>query len=88
MITQSDKNIILKCAEKYHLTEVILFGSAKDQSEFNDIDLGVNGASSETFFELGWELLRDLSKPVDVIDLSEHNSFNDLVRKQGVLLYG
>jgi len=88
MISKNDLNTILKFAKKYKLKKVILFGSSKDRSDARDIDLGVVGIDSEVFFDFFWEIYRDLSKPVDIIDLSQTNSFTKLVEKDGILLYG
>ena len=88
MISTNDRRILLAHAKKYELTKVILFGSSKEKTDAGDIDIGVRGVAPELFFDLGWELYRDLSKPVDVIDLSEDCLFNRLVEKDGLALYG
>jgi hypothetical protein len=36
----------------------------------------------------GSSLYRDLSKPLDVIDLSKDCLFNELIKRDGVVLYG
>jgi hypothetical protein len=88
MLSEKDKNTILKYAKKYNLEKVILFGSSKDRLNARDIDLGVRGISPKLFFDFCWELYRDLSKPVDVIDLSTDCLFNKLIEQDGILLYG
>ena len=88
MISEKDKNMILTYAKKYELEKVILFGSSKERTEARDIDVGVQGVAPELFFDFCWELYRDLSKPVDVIDLSRDCQFNRLVEKDGLVLYG
>jgi predicted nucleotidyltransferase len=88
MISENDKIMIVKYAKKYKLSRVILFGSSKERIDANDIDIGVKGLAPELFFDFCWELYRDLSKPVDVIDLSKDCSFNRLVEQEGVVLYG
>ncbi len=88
MISENDRIIILKYAKKYNLGRVILFGSSKERTDANDIDLGVNGISPELFFDFCWELYRDISKPVDVIDLDKDCLFNRIVERDGVVLYG
>lgn len=88
MISKKDKDIILKYAKKYHAAKVILFGSAKDRADFNDIDIAVKGIKPASFFDFCWEVYRDLSKPVDVIDLDEKCLFTRLVEKDGLVLYG
>ncbi|MDI6708013.1 MAG: hypothetical protein QMD21_03935 [Candidatus Thermoplasmatota archaeon] len=88
MISEKDKNIILTYAKKYKLEKVILFGSSKDRIDARDIDIGVKGIVPRLFFDFCWELYRDLSKPVDVIDLSKKCLFNKLIEKDGLVLYG
>jgi len=88
VISENDMSIILKCAKKYKLTKVILFGSSKEKTEVRDIDVGVQGVAPELFFDFCWELYRNLSKPVDVIDLSKDCLFNRLIEKDGLVLYG
>ena len=88
MISENDKLLILKYAKKYKLTRVILFGSSRERKDANDMDIGVTGLAPESFFDFCWELYRDLSKPLDVVDLSEDCLFNRLVERDGVVLYG
>lgn len=88
MISKKDKQTILKYSKKYNLGKVILFGSSKDKKNANDIDIGIKGIKSEKFFDFCWEVYRDLSKPVDIIDLSEKSLFNQIVERDGLVLYG
>ena len=88
MISKIDKNVIIECAKKYKVREIILFGSCVDSETANDIDIGIKGIQPELFFKFYGELLSVLSKPVDVVDLDEKNSFNNLVERDGVRLYG
>ncbi|MCD6334751.1 MAG: nucleotidyltransferase domain-containing protein [Candidatus Latescibacteria bacterium] len=88
MISTNDRRILLAHAKKYKLTKIILFGSSKEKADARDIDIAVRGIAPERFFDLGWELYRDLSKPVDVIDLSKDCLFNRLIERDGVVLYG
>jgi len=88
MISENDKDILLTYAKKYRLERLILFGSSKERTDARDIDIGVRGIAPELFFDFCWELYRDLSKPVDVIDLSKDCLFNKLIEKDGLVLYG
>ncbi len=88
MISKKDKLIILKYTKKYKLRKVILFGSATVRDDANDIDIGIKGIQPEKFFDFCWEVYRDLSKPVDIIDLNEKTLFNRLVERDGLVLYG
>lgn len=88
MISENDKKIILRYAKKYKLKKVILFGSAKDREDAKDIDIGIKGIKPALFFEFCGKLYRDLSKPVDIVDLSEDCLFNRLIERDGLILYG
>ena len=88
MISEKDKNTILMYAKKYNLEKVILFGSSKERTDARDIDIAVKGIAPNLFFDFCWELYRDLSKPVDIIDLSKDCLFNKLIEQDGIILYG
>ena len=89
MISEKDKNIILKLAQKYNVSSVFLFGSStKRTEESNDIDIAVKGIESRLFFKFYAELFKQLSKPVDLIDLSKKSLFNEIVEESGVRIYG
>jgi len=89
MIAESDKRKIREISEKYHAKRVLLFGSCLDVTrESRDIDIAVEGISPEDFFEYYGDLMLKLSKPIDVIDLSEKSKFTKLIQQEGVLLYG
>jgi predicted nucleotidyltransferase len=88
MISEKDKSTILKYAKKYGLEKVILFGSSKERVDARDIDIGVRGIAPELFFKFCGELYKDLSKPVDVIDLSKDCLFNKLIERDGLVIYG
>ena len=79
---------IRKHAKKYKITKVILFGSSKESKTARDIDIGVKGVNPKVFFKFYWELYRDLSKPVDIIDLDIKSLFTTLVERDGVVIYG
>jgi len=89
MITEKDREAILRCARKYHVSSVYLFGSSADEGgEANDIDLAVEGIVPRLFFRFYGELMRRLSKPVDLVDLSQKSLFNQIVAERGVKIYG
>jgi hypothetical protein len=54
----------------------------------NDIDLAVEGIRPNVFFKFYGELLRSLSKPVDLVDLSRKSLFNRIIEEKGVKIYG
>ena len=88
MISEKDKATILKYAKKYNINTVILFGSCLDKEDPNDIDIGIKGIEPELFFKFYGELLLELSKRIDIVNLGKDNLFNRLVEKEGVKLYG
>ena len=77
MMSKRDKEIITWCTKKYVASPIqnYLFWSSLDSdSEPNDIDLVVEGIRPEFFLKFYGELLRNLSKPVDLVDLSRKSS--------------
>ena len=89
MISERDKAIISQCAKKYSVSSIYLFGSSLNRdSESNDIDLAVEGIRPKVFFKFYGELLRSLSKPVDLVDLSRKSLFNRIIEEKGVKIYG
>ena len=88
MINEEEKEIIIRYAKKYNVSSVYLFGSSLNQREYNDIDLAVYGIKPSLFFKFYGELLRNLPKPVDLIDLSEKSLFNQLIEENSVKIYG
>ena len=88
MLSEKDKATIVKYAKKYNIRTVILFGSCLDKEDPNDINIGIKGIKSEFFFKFYGELLLEVSKRIDIVNLSKDNLFNRLVEKEGVKLYG
>jgi predicted nucleotidyltransferase len=87
MITDEEKQTIIRTAAKYHAKRVLLFGSAlSSDKESRDIDIGVEGIEEKDFFTFYGELMCALSKPVDVIDLSITSRFSELVNREGIPL--
>ncbi len=89
MISQGDKSRIIEIARRFGLTRVLLFGSSADpEKEGRDIDLAVEGVRPSEFFDLYGKLMFSLSKPVDLVDLADDTKFTDIVRREGVPIYG
>ncbi|MCH8291295.1 hypothetical protein IH992_09370 [Candidatus Poribacteria bacterium] len=89
MLPETDLNIIISCAKKYNVSAVYLFGSSLNEgAQPRDLDLGVKGLQPQFFFKFYGELLRYLSKDVDLVDLSKKSLFNDLVEERGIRIYG
>ena len=87
MIASEDRAKIAGISRKYQVKRVLLFGSSLT-GDGNDIDLAVEGVSPRRFYELYAELMLALSKPVDLIDLSVSSKFVEMVRQEGVPVYG
>ena len=67
----------------------MLFGSSIDSSrEANDIDLAVEGLPESLFFKFYSELIFNLSKPVDLVDIGKESRFKDMIVKESISLYG
>lgn len=89
MITQHEQNIILRYAKKYQVTSILLFGSSIEPGKVAiDIDLGVKGLDGKLFFRFYADIVKHLSKHVDLVDLSRKSLFNDIVEETGLKIYG
>ena len=88
MISREEKEIIVEVARKYGVYAVYLFGSSLAGEDYNDIDLAVEGLKPEFFFKFYAELIKRISKPVDLVDLSKESMFNKLILERGVKIYG
>jgi len=88
MISQEDKKKILELAKKYNISKILLFGSATYKDDYHDIDIAVKGLKPEWFFKFYGEIILKLSKPIDLIDLDDNNSFVNLINKEGIKIYG
>lgn len=89
MISEQDHKIIISYARKYGAKEIYLFGSSLDQSIMSgDIDLAVNGLSPVLFFNFYGKLLRHLSKPVDLVNLSRPSRFTESILPHALKIYG
>ena len=89
MIAETDQKAIRSICQKYGVKRALLFGSSLDTTrEGRDIDLAVEGIAPRDFFRFYGELMFVVSKPVDLVDLSGRSKFLDLIRREGVPLYG
>jgi len=89
MLPEIEKQIIIDAARKYNVAAIYLFGSTLTEgAAARDIDLGVLGVPAELFFEFYAELMKNLPKPVDLIDLKKPTLFNKLVLRDGMKIYG
>lgn len=89
MVSTHDRQAIQELAAKYGVRRVLLFGSAARRDVgYRDIDLAIDGIQSRDFFNFYGELLRRLSLPVDVVDLSRSSRFTRMIQEEGVPIYG
>ncbi len=89
MLSETDKQIIINTAQKYNVAAVYIFGSSLTGSAAaRDIDLGVLGIPTGFFIDFYTELIKQLPKPVDLVDLSKPTLFNKLILRDGVRIYG
>lgn len=89
MISEKDKSAILNIANKYKISRLLLFGSSiENNQDYSDIDLAVEGLPEELFFKFYSELIFNLSKPVDLIDIGKESRFRDIIIKESISLYG
>lgn len=89
IVSKEDLATIAFYAKEYKVQAVYLFGSSLDNTDkANDIDLAVLGIPPKLFFKFYGKLLRYLSKPVDLVDLSQETLFNQLVKEKAVKIYG
>jgi len=89
MISEKDKQVIIDISRKYQVKRVLLFGSGLLSSkDSRDIDIGVEGIRHADFFRYYGDLIFALSKPVDIVDLSDETKFVCIIKKEGVPLYG
>ena len=88
MISTADRAQIRDLAAQFGVARVLLFGSSAEPGhEGRDIDLAVEGIRPEDFYRFYGELVFGLTKPVDLIDLSEKGKFTELVRREGIPIY-
>jgi uncharacterized protein len=88
MLSKADRKAVIECAGKYKVSSVYVFGSSLGKGKANDIDLGVDGIEPRLFFSFYGDLIGKLSKPVDLVDLSDGSLFSRMVLKEGVKVYG
>ena len=90
MIAERELKKAVEIAKKYGVGELYVVGSAlhKQPADARDYDFAVRGVPPGTFFKFYGELIREMSKTVDLIDLSgEKTKFKDIVLREGKLVY-
>ncbi len=86
-INQQDLAVITWYAKQYQVQAVYLFGSSLDTPTAHDIDLAVLGIPPAYYFKFYGKLLRYLSKPIDLVDLSKQTLFNELIKEKAIKIY-
>jgi len=81
-LTDPDKEIIIKCAKKYNIGTVYVL------STLGDVILGVEGIDPRVFFRFYGDILRTLSAPIDIYDLSVKSLYCGIFEKEGVRIHG
>ena len=90
MITDKELKKVVEIAKKYGVGELYVVGSALHASEKEprDYDFAVRDVPPGDFFKFYGELTREMSKTVDLIDLSgKKTKFKELVLREGKLVY-
>lgn len=78
------KYVLMEVAEKKKSRGILVNPSFQETRQL------VASKTLRTFIsvKIYGELIFNLSKPVDIVDLSRKNRFNSLIVSEGVLLYG
>lgn len=90
MIPKDELDNAIEIAKKYGIGKMYLIGSAlhKEPDEIRDYDFGVKDVPAGSFFKFYGELLRVMSKNVDLIDLSgKLTKFKSIILREGKLIY-
>jgi predicted nucleotidyltransferase len=90
MIPKDELDKAIEIARKYGVGELYLIGSAlhKEPEKVNDYDFAVKDVPTGNFFRFYGELIRAMSKSVDLIDLSgKITKFKAIILREGKLIY-
>ena len=90
MIPKDELDKAIKIAQKYSIGKMYLIGSSlyKEPSRVNDYDFAVTDVPAGNLFKFYGELLRSMSKNVDIINLSgKITKFKSIVIREGKLVY-
>ena len=90
MIPKEELDKAIEIAKKYKIGKMYLVGSSlhKESKDVSDYDFAVMDVPPESFFKFYGELLRTLSKHVDIIDLSgKATKFKSIVMREGEVVY-
>ncbi len=90
MIPREELDKAIEIAKKHEIGKLYLIGSAlhRESEDINDYYFAVIGMPPENFFKFYGELLRTLSKNVDIIDLSgKATKFKTIIMRDGEVVY-
>lgn len=90
MIPKEELDKAIEIAKKYGIGKMYLVGSSlyKETAEAKDYDFAVTDIPPGKFFMFYGELLREMSKDVDIINLSGRaTKFKRIVMREGKLVY-
>ncbi len=90
MIPKEELDKAIEIAKKHKIGKLYLIGSAlhRENEDVNDYDFAVMDMPPENFFKFYGELLRVLSKNVDIIDLSgKATKFKSIIIRDGKVVY-
>lgn len=82
-------DIVKDRIQRYAVREAYIFGSFLNPDDtFRDIDIGVVMKNKGDFFKLYSAIVDSLDYPVDMVPLHNQSKFVDLVKRDGVKIYG
>ncbi len=88
MLSPDIEKTIKVCAREFNVKAVWIFGSSlEEDTEAQDIDLAVEGIAPDRFFKFYARLFMALTKPVDLVDLSQDSPIATIIRDKGVCIY-
>jgi len=89
MISEKDKEIILKYSKKYNVSSVILFGSStRKEMASNDIDIGVKGIEPGLFFDFMQNYIKIYQNLWISSTCPRNHYLAKLVEKRGIRIFG
>jgi predicted nucleotidyltransferase len=82
-------NIISLTLQKFPVIEAYLFGSYSTTPEkAHDLDIGVVMKDKSCFFDLYSQLIKEFDYEIDLVPLHDESSFTNLIKRDGVKIYG
>ena len=86
-IAQAQIDKIIRIAQIYGATKLILFGSSLERAQSSrDIDLACDGVPGWKLYELAARIEEELECPLGIIPLRPPTSFTRRIEKKGMIL--